>query len=127
MADLERRIYLTCPVRKATAEEIVFLNEYVAKAEQLGHKVYFPHRDTNQDDETGLYICMQNRAGIIWSNEIHIYWKPSSEGSIFDFGMFFMAERPLLIINKESVQKTPNKSFQNVLLELDHVYNLPRI
>ena len=81
MADLERRIFIMCPVRKATDEEKSFLAGYVRKAEQLGHRVHYPPRDTNQNDETGLNICLQNRNAIRQANEIHAYWNSSSEGS----------------------------------------------
>lgn len=52
-----------------------------------------------------------------------IYWNESSEGSRFDFGMTFMAEKPIVLINRDKIKKTPHKSFQNVLLELDARYS----
>jgi len=38
---------------------------------------------------------------------------------LFDFGMSFMADRDIYLKNPAQVAKTPKKSFQNVLLELD--------
>lgn len=41
---------------------------------------------------------------------------------LFDFGMAFMADKPVLLANRRKVKRTPFKSFQNVLLELDATY-----
>ena len=119
---LEKRIFLICPVRGASEDESQFLQDYLSQLENEGHKVHYPPRDTNQDDPVGLDICTENRAAINEADEIHIYWNPTSQGSLFDFGMLFMAEKPLKLINRDDVERTPHKSFQNVLLELDAKY-----
>lgn len=43
---------------------------------------------------------------------------------LFQFGMAFFAEKPIIVTNIEylATQKTPSKSFQNVLIELDARY-----
>lgn len=119
---LEKKIFLICPVREITEEENQFLQDYIAKLESQGHKVYYPPRDTNQDDPIGLNICSENRKAIKEADEIHIYWSGKSEGSRFDFGMTFMTEKPIVLINRDKIRRTPYKSFQNVLLELDAKY-----
>jgi hypothetical protein len=53
---------------------------------------------------------------------VHIYFNGKSEGSFSDFGMAFMAYKPVYLINRIGVEKmaTPGKkSFANVFLYLD--------
>ena len=119
---LEKRIFIITPVREITEDETQFLNNYIAQLESQGHKVHFPPRDTDQTDKVGLDICTANREAIRLADEVHIYWNAKSEGSKFDFGMVFMAEKPTTLINREAVLPTSYKSFQNVLLALDAKY-----
>lgn len=112
------KISLICPVRGITNEEKEVVEKYVLDLEQKGHKVHWPPRDTNQDDPVGLRICQDNRQAIKEADEIHIWWNKKSEGSLFDFGMVFGLEKRIVLINPESVIKTPTKSFNNVLLTL---------
>jgi len=119
---LEKLVFIVCPVRNMKEEEQKFLQDYVSQLEAQGYKVHFPPRDTNQNDSVGLAICSQNRDAMQKSDEVHVYWNASSEGTKFDFGMLFMSEKPLVLINKKDVQRTPHKSFENVLLELDARY-----
>jgi hypothetical protein len=118
------KVFLICPVRGITDGEKMFLHRYSEDLEQKGYKVYFPYRDTNQNDPIGLRICTDNRKAIMEADEIHVYWNQDSEASRFDFGMAFMAEKPIKLINIDNVQKTPKKSLQNVLIELDSKYKL---
>ncbi len=50
-----------------------------------------------------------------------VFCNPASEVSRFDIGMSFMAEKPILLINRAEVQPTPEKSFNNVLLAPDEI------
>lgn len=122
MTKLERRVFVICPVRGIDDREKQFLDSYVAGLESNGIGVHYPPRDTKQDDENGLNICSQNRKAIEDSDEVHIYYNPNSEGSKFDLGMAFMSKKPIKLINLKDVQRTPHKSFQNVLLELNTRY-----
>ena len=122
--NLEQKIFLICPVRNITDDENRFLQDYISDLEKKGKKVHYPPRDTNQDDSIGLNICSENRDAIRNADEVHIYWNSTSSGSGFDFGMAFMIEKPIKLINKDKIEKTPYKSFQNVLLKLDSMYNL---
>lgn len=113
-------IYVLCPVRKATEEEKQFLDQYVANLEADGHTVHYPPRDANQADPSGLEICTTHREALREADEAHLYWKGSetgqgSEGSVFDFGMIFMADKKVVLIN--DVERTPHKSYTNVLLD----------
>ncbi len=118
----EKIIFIITPVREITDGENQFLKNYIAQLESKGYKVHFPPRDTDQTDKVGLDICAANREAMRMANEVHIYWNAKSEGSKFDFGMVFMAEKPIILINRDAVLPTPYKSFQNVLLALDAKY-----
>ncbi len=122
--NLEKKIFLICPVRNITDKENQFLQEYISELESNGNSVHYPPRDTNQDDPIGYNICTENCAAIDAADEVHIYWNPGSSGSGFDLGMAFMGQKPIKLINKDKIPKTPHKSFENVLHELDKKYGL---
>ena len=119
-----KKVFVVCPVRSVTDEEKQILDKYVSDLEKSGYEVHFPPRDTDQTDTIGTEICKENKEAIRSADEVHVYWSSGSEGSRFDFGMTFMSDRPVKLINKEDVEKTPYKSLQNVLIELDSFYNL---
>lgn len=122
--DLKKRVFMICSVRNMTNKESKYLQDYIFNLENKGYKVHYPPRDINQDDSIGLNICLENKTAIQIADEVHIFWNPDSSGSGFDFGMTFMIEKPIKLINKDKISKTPYKSFQNVLLELDSKYSL---
>jgi len=115
--NLEKEIYLTCPVRKATYEDKLFLAGYVNELEKSGTGVYYPGWDTNQnDDSIGDKICSRNKQGILSAKQgIHKYFSGTSEGSMFDDGMAFMADKPMKLINKDKIEEAHKdvKSFIN--------------
>jgi hypothetical protein len=108
-------VFLICPVRNATEEQRAEMMEYIKELEDKGLKVYYPARDTDQNDGRGIRICRDNKEAIKNSREVHIYFVEGSQGSLFDLGMAFMADKPLKMVNK--VTETPYKSFQNVLID----------
>jgi nucleoside 2-deoxyribosyltransferase len=118
-----KQVFFISPVRKATAEEKKTLESYVENLEAEGTRVYLPHRDTDQDDDIGYRICSDNIAAMKASDEIHMYYSPSSQGSIFDFGVTMALGKPFRLVNPEAVQRTPYKSFQNVILEVHDLYS----
>jgi hypothetical protein len=67
---------------------------------------------------------IRRREEIQQAKLIEYAWRENDWKVLFDFGMIFMAEKPLLLLNREEVEKqrTPYKSFQNVLLALDDIY-----
>ncbi len=114
--NLNKKIYLTCPVRKASKKDKMFLAKYVNELEKQGTGIYYPKWDTNQNDDLiGIKICSRNKIGIYKSKEIHKYLKGTSEGSMFDDGMAFMNDKPIKIINKEELENSHKnvKSFVN--------------
>lgn len=110
------KAFLICPVRGASAEELVKIQQYVSEQEQKGTSVYWPYRDTDQSDPHGSDIIYSNYVGMYESDEVHIWWNPDSKGSLFDLGMAYAMTKPLKIVNPESVVGTPHKSFENILL-----------
>jgi len=113
--NLEKQIYLTCPVRKASKDDKLFLAGYVNELEKSGIGVYYPKWDTNQnDDSIGIKICSRNRDGIYNSKGIYKYLSGTSEGSMFDDGMAFMADKPMKIINPEEIENS-NKNVQSFI------------
>lgn len=124
-------IYLICPVRKCGKREKKLLYAYVEKLEAEGNKVFYADRDVEQNDPTGLNIITQERNAIFEADEIHFWWKADkkgkskSEGSVFDFGMAWMATlfspKKIVIANPEMVSAPPHKSYTTVLVALANI------
>ncbi len=124
---MKKKIFLISPVRQCSVEQKKEIEGYVRKLEEEGHKIYWPKRDTNQEDYIGLDICLQNGKEIILADEIHVWWDPTSSGSKFDFGVAFAClllkdilhkEKNIILANKDEIKATVGKSFENVLLIL---------
>ena len=126
------KIYLICPVRKCGKQEKKLLYEYVHLREAAGNKVFYADRDVNQNDPTGLGIITAERKAILEADEIHVWWKADkkgkskSEGSVFDFGMAWMAilllpEKKIEIANPEMVKPPQHKSYTTVLVAVDNM------
>jgi nucleoside 2-deoxyribosyltransferase len=120
-AGSRKKIFIICPVRNASGEDRKALLKYVESREREGISVHYPARDTDQDDPVGLDICRQNRDAIAAADEVHVLWDPKSAGSLFDFGMAFALDKPVVVINISDVEETPSKSFSNVLRRLDQL------
>jgi hypothetical protein len=115
------KIYIICPVKKLTDPEKELILAYVAGLEKAGHEVRCPFRDTDQVDEIGLRIVEEHENDIIWADETHVWWNPTSVGSLWDAAQFrmakcFMPDKRFLIINLDGVEITDEKSHTNVLL-----------
>ena len=108
------KIFIICTVRGASEEYKKKLEDYVKKLEKDGHKVHLPHRDTNQNNN-GINICLENAVAINNSDEVHIFYNPTSQGTHFDMGVSFALRKPIKII--ENVELTEGKSFQRMLTE----------
>jgi len=124
--ELEKEIYFICPVRGMTKQDKQFIEEYVARTEAGGRGIYSPPRDTKQDDPIELNICMQNRKGTADAKETHMYFSSTSQGNVFDPGMAFMADKPLLVLNPESL----NGNIEGVMADFagfvnNYAYNTP--
>jgi hypothetical protein len=107
------RITIICSVRSGTPQEVI---DYVAKMEDGGHQVYFPPRDTPQDDPTGLNICLRMTQQIRLADEVHIFYNPQSQGIHFDMGVAFALGKKWKLINNP--EDTQLKSYIKVIKEL---------
>ena len=94
------KIYLICPVREINEETCKFIGEYVDKIESNGNSIHYPPRDVNQDDSTGLNICLSHLRAIEKCDEVHIYWDVQSKGSHFDLGMAFALKKPIFLFGQ---------------------------
>lgn len=114
-------VFLICPVRNADSEQKKRLEEYISRLESEGKIVYYPARDTDQVDSTGYRICCDNRQAIYEAKEVHLFYDPTSQGSLFDLGMTFMADlllgKSIVLVNKDDIEITPHKSFSNMVIE----------
>lgn len=108
-------VFLICPVRNATEEQKQQMNSYIKSLEYSGKKIYYPARDTNQEDHIGFRICEDNKKAIENSKEIHIFWDSQSQGTLFDLGVAFALDKPLRIVNINDVTETNGKSFSNMI------------
>jgi len=78
-----------------------------------GHTVWMPALDDHPDlDELG--ICEYNRKMIRWADRVDIIWDQRSVGTCFDFGMTFMADKPIHIVYLEP------KTFKGVMEKYEH-------
>lgn len=120
------------------------IEDWVEMMENHDCKVLWPPRDTNQIDPIGLRICEDHAKEILENKTTMIWWDEESKGSHFDLGMAFMLAvlgkmlrkgeltpkslnellngkygRLILTVDSKKPKRTPHKSFNNVLLELD--------
>jgi len=104
---------IICSVRSSVDKE--YIEEYVQMLESKGVRVFYPARDTNQNDSSGIRICRDNRASFMSCREIHVIFHPESQGTLFDLGMVF-ERKPIKVVNP--LERTEHKSFKNVLIDL---------
>ncbi len=111
-------IFLISPVRNITEEQKSRIAEFVDGLEKRGMRVYWPLRDTNQEDKLGLRICTDNRSAMQNSGMVDVWYSDESISSIFDLGMAFSLGKAIRVANPQDIKPTQAKSFANVLLEL---------
>lgn len=122
---MSRSIFLICPVRNLSEDVKARIASYVRDLEAAGCSVHWPPRDTAQDDPVGMRICRDNGFAIMRADEVHVWYDPTSQGSVFDLGMAFMlaevigAPKKVVIANPGDVDPDEGrKSFPNVLRAL---------
>jgi len=111
------RICLISPVRKTTREIEEQVGKYVEELESLGHTVYWPRRDNpyQEVDKNGITICDANKLAMQSSDEVHLWYHPESQFSLFDVGMAFMVGKRFRIVNPDELPPTEDKSLNNFL------------
>ena len=101
------KTFLIGPVRGKAGD---FLEGQVKTLVANGFSVYWPARDTDQNDDTGFRICSDNLGAIKSADCVHIYWDGQSQGSLFDLGMAFALGKPVHVVHLPEC--TGGKSFQ---------------
>jgi len=109
--------FIIRPVRGVTEQENKSIEGCIASAEKSGIKIYDPFLHTNQNDDTGYNICMQNCAAISRSKKVLLFYNPESLGSVFDIGMTYFAEKPIEIINNGNLKEKTSDLFELFLHE----------
>jgi nucleoside 2-deoxyribosyltransferase len=104
------KTFLICPVRGHDINETKAL---VDRLEAAGWEVHWPPRDTDQNDSIGLRICTDNRKAIAEADVVHIVWNGESQGCLFDMGMAFAMNKPIVI--EQMPEQTNGKSFFNMI------------
>jgi hypothetical protein len=111
------KIYLICPVRNASPEYSRAAGNYVAQLESLGRQFYWPARDTDQSDPTGLRICKDNRSAIEAADVVHVIWVGQSQGSLFDLGIAFALRKPIVPVTAFFPAQSEGKSIHNMVYD----------
>jgi nucleoside 2-deoxyribosyltransferase len=88
------KIYIICPVRNATPQQVKMFNDYVRKLEK-NHTVFLPHRDAPQKSETGYEIVESELNFIKSCDRVDVFWDIESKGSHFDLGMCYALRKPI--------------------------------
>lgn len=104
------KTFLICPVR---GHDPTAWESFVDELERRSWKVYWPPRDTCQEDLTGLRICRDNREAIRGADAVHLIWDGKSQGVLFDLGMAFALGKKVIVIALP--EATEGKSFQNMV------------
>ncbi len=117
-----KNVFLICPVRHATEEERSGISKYIKTLESEGYKIYYPARDTDQTDSIGINIITTNLGAILASDEVHLFYSETSQASLIDFGFAYGNKKPIYIVNKNRIKPSIGKSYQNVLLHLNELY-----
>ncbi len=114
------RIFLVCKTWGVTEEEIAVQRAYVEFLENRGDIVYWPRRDTKQNDpEHGTEICRTAFWHILWAKEVHFIFDPTSQGFVADIMLTFalnelgtslpfrrlIKRRRVIIVNPEVVDR----------------------
>lgn len=93
-------IYIISSVRGATPKMRKELDQYASKLKKEGHKVYLPHRDTDQRLDS-LGVNERNREAIEKVDEVHIFYNSESQGSHFDLGMAYALNKRIVVVKNE--------------------------
>lgn len=92
------KIFIIGAVRNADPDWREALELHADDLTRQGHEVHLPHRDTDQK-ASGLAICTQNVRAMAEADEVHLFYKPDSQGTHFDMGAAFALGKPLRVIS----------------------------
>ena len=112
-------IFLACPVRNVDEKFRLGIEAEIAHLESHGHTVHYPPRDTNQNDSSGLRICLDNCQAIRDADVVYVAWDGQSQGVLFDLGMAFAMGKAVRVLGDFMPEATDGKSFQNMVYKLE--------
>ncbi len=116
--DMNKFIYLICPVRNISPSQQTEIADYVRNNEIDGVKFHYPPRDVDQSDSTGYNICVSHREAMEMCDEVHIFWDSNSKGSHFDLGMAFALHKKIKLVKCFDEDGT-TKSYVKVMKEIE--------
>lgn len=106
---LNNKIFLISPVRNITETQAKEIENYSQSKIFEGFQIHVPQVNTFQKDKFGGYsICFQNASAIGESSEIHMYYDQTSKGSMFDLGVAYYLDKPLIVINDKEIEYNNN-------------------
>ena len=114
------KTFLICPIAgydQTPTEEIV------ANLEANGWDVHYPARDTNQDSDTGLECCEDNRKAIVNADVVHVVFDGKSRGCLFDMGMAFALQKPIIVIDMPEIES--GKCFERAIRKYSLKSSIP--
>jgi len=115
-----KKIFLIAPVRGNTPEETEVYGDIAYHIEEDA-SVYWPERDTEQWDHTGLRICQDNLEAMRQADEVHVIWDGKSQGCLFDLGMAFALGKKIIPVIGRFPRMSKGKSFQNMVYALQEM------
>lgn len=82
------------------------------------------HFESNADINHLKFLADMRKADLRNCPRVEYEMQSMDKQFFFDFGMAFYTRKSITLVNREYAEtlRTPNKSFQNVLLELDKQY-----
>lgn len=108
------KAFVICPVRNIDKDFKLALESWMKKNEDY-YEIYYPARDTEQNDPSGFYICSANRDAMRKAKIVFVAWDGKSYGSHFDLGMAFAMGKKICAIPELFPEKTKGKSFRNMI------------
>ena len=100
----DNKKFLISPVRNVSPEQTLEIESFKKDKVDAGFDLHVPQKDTFQKDKFGGYsICFQNANAIAESTELYLYYDQTSKGSMFDLGIAYYLNKPLTVVNKDSI------------------------
>ncbi len=117
----DKKIFLICPVKKATDKELSLMKKYISDMESRGYIVHYPARDTHQDDTIGYKIATENSVANGDAMHIAICYAEETTGSYFDLGVsyylhYMNPERTFTMLNPDRYMDINNFGDKIVIL-----------
>ena len=116
----KKNVFLICPIRNIPDLYRDAIKDEVAYLEQQ-YNVYYPERDTNQNDTSGLKICNDNKTAMKKADLVYVIWDGKSQGVLFDLGMAFAMNKKIRTLVGYMPRMTTGKSFQNMIFEWEEM------